>query len=211
MKETIKKCIQPHQNSTGFFKKNLEAMDELKRQTSCGENYSINTRLNLKARFFSEQKTNAKIITMFCAMFFKEQVRLFGQLIISKAPSPIFVLSYLSKKELIRTLIHVLKVFNCKVSFKCRCQRASQLLRNLKLISSNFQNGIFEIITITVTIIVLIQMFHLLLLLNKKIKIKTWNTMEPSYHSKVSSTQDQVVSFFCFMDHRAQHCIFMFG
>ena len=38
------------------------------------------------------------------AIFFKEQGRIFVQLIISKAPSPIFVSSYLSKKELIRML-----------------------------------------------------------------------------------------------------------
>ena len=39
-----------------------------------------------------------------------------------------------------------------------------------QLISSNFQNGVFEIVTITMTKIILIQVFFLPLLLNKKIK-----------------------------------------
>ena len=48
------------------------------------------------------------------------------------------------------------------------------------LISSHFQSSTFEIITITVTEIVSIQMFFLPLVLNKKIKLKIWNTIAPS-------------------------------
>ena len=48
-------------------------------------------------------------------MPFEEQAQIFVQLIISKAPSPIFVSWYLPKKELSRMFIHVCKIFNCKV------------------------------------------------------------------------------------------------
>ena len=58
-------------------------------------------------------------------MLFEEQARIFVQLIISKATWPIFVSWYLPKKELSRMLVHVRKIFNCKVSFKSRCEFAS--------------------------------------------------------------------------------------
>ena len=66
-----------------------------------------------------------------------------------------------------------------------------------QLISINFHNVIFEIITITVTKIVLSQVFFLPLLLNKKIKTKARNTRASSHHSKISSTENQAVPFFC--------------
>ena len=72
-----------------------------------------------------------------------------------------------------------------------------------QVISSNFQNGTFEIITITVKKIVLIQVFFLLLLLNKKIKIKTRNTIVTSYYSKTRSTQNYGVPFLSCLGHGA--------
>ena len=129
------------------------------------------------------------------AMLFKEQARLFVQLIISKAPSPIFVSWYFPKKELTSILIHVHKVI------KCLLNAVVNVPRNCwepwkQLIWNNFQNSTLEVITITVTQIVLIQVFFLPLLLNRKIKMKTRNTMAPSHHSKISSTQNQEVQFF---------------
>ena len=37
-------------------------------------------------------------------------------------------------------LIHVRKIFNCEVSFKCHCQGASQLLRK------NFEHGCDQVL-----------------------------------------------------------------
>ena len=65
------------------------------------------------------------------------------------------------------------------------------------LISSNFQNSTFEIITITVTEIVLIQIFFFTI--GSKQKNKTENTeyMAPS----CKSTQSQKVPFFFCLGH----------
>ena len=58
-----------------------------------------------------------------------------------------------------------------------------------------FKNDTFEIITITVTEIVLIQVSFLPLRLNKKTKIKPRNDMAPSYRSKFSSSLNQGSDF----------------
>ena len=58
-------------------------------------------------------------------MFFKEQARIFVQLVLSKAPLPIFVTWYLPKKELARMLIHIREIYNCKVYLKHRSKCAS--------------------------------------------------------------------------------------
>ena len=89
------------------------------------------------------------------AIFFKEPAQIFVQLIISKALSPIFVSSYLSKKDFIifiqltRTLIHVRKIL-CLSNAVVNAPRSFWELRK-QLISSNSENGIFVIIIITVT------------------------------------------------------------
>ena len=78
----------------------------------------------------------------------------------------------LSKKELIRMMIHVRKILNFKMSFKCHCQWLSMY----PVIVENFENSLYQvsfsdilkIITITVTKIVLIQRFFLLLPLKKQ-------------------------------------------
>ena len=89
------------------------------------------------------------------AIFFKEPAQIFVQLIISKALSPIFVSSYLSKKDFIifiqltRTLIQVRKIL-CLSNAVVNVPRSFWELRK-QLISSNSENGIFVIIIITVT------------------------------------------------------------
>ena len=56
-------------------------------------------------------------------------------------------------------LIHVPKIFNCKVSFKCHFNVLVIAENFEQLMSSNFQNCNFKIITITVTEIGFIQVF----------------------------------------------------
>ena len=53
-------------------------------------------------------------------------------------------------------------------------------------------------ITITVTQVVLIQLFSYSVASKQKIKMKTLNTMAPSYHAKVTSTQNKGVFFLLF-------------
>ena len=67
-----------------------------------------------------------------------------------------------------------------------------------QLISSNFQNGTFEIINITVRKIVLIQVFLLPMLLNKKNKSK-----KTEYHGTFTPFKNQGDSFFCCFGHGA--------
>ena len=130
------------------------------------------------------------------AMLF-EPTDIFVQLITFKTPSPIFVLSYLSKEKLIGILINARKISSCKVLSNAVVNVPSSCRELWKqLISVNFYGGIFEIITITVTKIVLSQVLVLPLLLNK-IKTKARNTMASSHHSKISSTENQAVPFFC--------------
>ena len=138
--------------------------------------------------------------TPFGEMFFKVQAWIFVQLIVFQAPSLIFV-SYLTKEELAALFIHSCKIFICKVSLKWRWECAFKLSRKNFEHSchqvANFQNGTFERITITVTEVVLIQVLFLTIgskhtqthTHTHKIKMKKQNTMAPSYHSKVSSTQ----------------------
>ena len=49
---------------------------------------------------------------------------------------------------------------------------------------------------ITATEVVLIQLLSYTVVSEQKIKMKTQNTMAPSYHSKVTSTQNKGVAFF---------------
>ena len=99
--------------------------------------------------------------------------------------------------ELACTLIHVRKIFNCRMSFK---MLLSMLFRNCWeetltwLWSGNFRNGTFEIITKTVAEVVLIKVSSPNVASkqkNWKINIITQNTMESPYHSKVRSTQNK--------------------
>ena len=64
-----------------------------------------------------------------------------------------------------------------------------------------FQNDTFEKKTITATEVVYIQLLSYEVFLNKKIKMKTQNTMACSYHSKVTFTQNKVVPFFSCLGH----------
>ena len=128
-------------------------------------------------------------------------------LIIFKTSSPIFVSWYLSKIELRRMLNHVKprNLFsNAVVSAPHNCWELRK-----QLISGNFQNGNFEIISITVMKIVLIEVFFLSSLLNKQTrkknenKNKKRNTIVPSYHSKIGFIQNQGGPFFCCLGHWA--------
>ena len=100
----------------------------------------------------------------------------------------------------------VMCLSNAVVNVPCNCWELWK-----QLISSNFQNGFLKIITITVKKIALTLGFFIPLPLNKKIKMKTRNVMAHSHHSKVSSTQNQRVPFFCCLVHGAYHYTFMFG
>ena len=121
-------------------------------------------------------------------MIFKEKARIFVQLIIFKASSPIFVSQYLSKKELTCISIHVCKIFKCKVSFNIAPGHCWELWK--QLISSNFQNGTFEIMTITETKFVLIQVFFLPFLLNNNKKI--YKNEKTEYHGTFRPFKNQL-------------------
>ena len=128
-------------------------------------------------------------------------------LIIFKTSSPIFVSWYLSKIELRRMLNHV-KPWNLFSNAVVSAPHNCWELRK-QLISGNFQNGNFEIISITVMKIVLIEVFFLSSLLNKQTrkknenKNKKRNTIVPSYHSKIGFIQNQGGPFFCCLVHWA--------
>ena len=49
--------------------------------------------------------------------------------------------------------------------------------------------------------VILIQLFPLTVVSKQKIKMQTRNTMEPSYHLKVSSAQNKGVPFFSCLAH----------
>ena len=84
-----------------------------------------------------------------------------------------------------------------RISKGC-CQCGSQFLTTRFKHSYDqvtFRIALFNI-TITVTEIVLIQMFCLTVGSKQIKKMKTENTIAPSYHLKVRSTQDKRVLFF---------------
>ena len=128
-------------------------------------------------------------------------------LIIFKTSSPIFVSWYLSKIELRRMLNHV-KPWNLFSNAVVSAPHNCWELRK-QLIPGNFQNGNFEIISITVMKIVLIEVFFLSSLLNEQTrkknenKNKKRNTIVPSYHSKIGFIQNQGGPFFCCLGHWA--------
>ena len=103
--------------------------------------------------------------------------------LIFQAPWPIFVHDIYPRKNL-----HLSWSMSLKSStVRCLSDGAVNVPRNCwkrtfnKLISSNFPNGTFEVITITVTEIVLILVFFTFGS-KKKTKMKTGNTVAPSYH-----------------------------
>ena len=55
---------------------------------------------------------------------------------------------------------------------------------------------------ITATEVVLIQFFSYNVVSKQRIKMKTKNTMAPSYHSKLTSNQNKKVPFFSCLGHR---------
>ena len=72
----------------------------------------------------SQENTCARVsflikLKAFGTMFYKEQARNFLLMIIFEEPSSIFVSRCLTKKELAGMLIHISKIFNYKMSFKC--------------------------------------------------------------------------------------------
>ena len=64
-------------------------------------------------------------------------------------------------------------------------------------------------ISITVTGVVLIQLFSLNFGSRQKIKNKTRNTTASSYHSKVSFTQIKGALFFSCLSHGVKHYLYL--
>ena len=64
---------------------------------------------------------------------------------------------------------------------------------------------------ITAKEVALIQLFSYTVVSKQKIKMKTQNIMTPSYHSKVTSTQNKGVPFFSCLAHGVQYYISVFG
>ena len=110
---------------------------EVKNLINCGENYTINTRLNLKVRLVWEKKKNIIINKMSSSNVFRRVSSGFRAADSFQALSLIFVYGYLPKKELARMEIHVCKILNCEVSVKFRCQCASRK----KLLRKNFEHS----------------------------------------------------------------------
>ena len=78
---------------------------------------------------------------------------------------------------------------NCGENFERSC--------NQVLLDDTFE----KIFTITATEVILIHLLSVTIVSKQKIKIKTWNTMALSYHSKVTSTQSKGVPFFSCLAH----------
>ena len=103
---------------------------------------------------------------------------------------------------LIWMLIHVCKIFNCTVSFKCCCQGALKLFRKSLSIAvmKYFQNYIFEE-NLPVMEVLPTLLFSLTNVSKQKIKMKTWNTIAPSNHLKITSTLNKILPFFFCLAH----------
>ena len=120
--------------------------------------------LYLKIRFVWEKKKN----TIIREMLFIKQAQTFVQLIVFRAPFVHFRFVIFIKEELARMLIHCYKIFNFKMSFKCRCQCASYML------IKNFEHSWYQV-TFLIALsknFVLIQVFFLPWVLNKKNNIE---------------------------------------
>ena len=89
-------------------------------------------------------------------------------------------------------LIHIDEIFNWRVTFRCRCQCALSLLRK------NFQHSYNQAKEV---LLFLIQLLSYTVVSKQKIKMKAQKTMAPSYHSKVTPTQNKVVPFFSCLAH----------
>ena len=92
--------------------------------------------------------------------------------------------------------IHVLKIFNCRVSFKMLLSMHLEIVKKelwIQLWPSNFQDGIFEKITITLVEVVLIQVSFPNVSSKQKIKMNTRYTMIFLYKSQVYSKHGSIV------------------
>ena len=91
---------------------------EYQKVTSCAENYAINTRLDLKITFVWEKKNNIIMNEITWRNILWKTGLDFC--VTDNFPGTFIDFSwYLLKKESSRRLIDVLKIFNCKASFKC--------------------------------------------------------------------------------------------
>ena len=84
---------------------------------------------------------------------------------------------------------------NAVVKVSCNCWERILILKEMWSSTFEKQN------TMTAKEVVLIQLFSYSVVSKQKIKMKTWNTMAPSYHSKVTSTQNKGVPFFSCLGH----------
>ena len=66
-------------------------------------------------------------------------------------------------------------------------------------------------ITKTATQVFLIQLFSYTVVSKQKMKMETQDTTAPSYHSKVTSSQNTGVPFFSYLAHGVYYYISMFG
>ena len=140
---------------------------KVERKINCGENYSINNRLSVKTKLVWE----------------KEKHRIISQM------------SSCLLAGLTPTLIHVCKIFD----LRCLSNTVVKVLLNCweRTLNKCFRNNFFaHKITITATEVALIQLFSYKVVSKQKIKMKTWNTMAPSYNLKVISTHKKGVPFF---------------
>ena len=115
----------------------------------------INTMLNLKTKFERRENEECDKWNALVQCFPKNRLY-FVQKFIFQEALPIIVKRYLPNKELAHILIHVCKIFNCG--------GVSQMPLSMSLVIVEkelfiFQNESFGIITITVSKMVLIQVF----------------------------------------------------
>ena len=114
-------------------------------------------------------------------------------------------------KELSRIVIHVGKIISCASQLCHQCP--SQLFRR------NFGHSCDQV-TFRISLSekwswqwrrTLPSKYHSWkLVLNKKLKLNTWNTISFSYHLKVISTQNTRIQFFSCISHRVWYDMSMF-
>ena len=137
----------------------------------------------------------------FGPMLFEVQALIFVYLIIFQVPLPIFVLWFLTKKELAPIWSIFLKsstvkyLSNAVVNGPPNCGEKNFEPSCDQVV--NIRNFPFWKNYLTVTEVVLIQVFFLTVGSKEK-KMKTRNTMAPSYHPEVSSTQKGSLIFLLF-------------
>ena len=98
------------------------------------------------------------------------------------------------------------------MSLKCSAVRclSNPLSRRLVIFEKELctEWHFWKKITITVTEVVLIQLTSFTVVSKQKIKLEARNTISPSYHAKVSSTQNKGILFFYLLAHNGSCTLF---